>query len=232
MDKDLPSFPASPTQTNAMHDEIDFDRILSQYPADPYEYIDILTPHAGRLVFKTSEEQPVSGPSGEWQHVPGTLLYQLERERNVKPVRSVVNGVVASLERALDGQFVEAGEKVMTLRHPLKKREIIDRILRNVLSMFLAPERAKYFFALDIQSRIDKHGQRSISIKPGDEVLTMSLMKRDTPVLYQGEPGIIHSVYFTPGATVDQDQPLIGICPEDKLPLIQKIIARVKSEWE
>jgi hypothetical protein len=140
--------------------------------------------------------------------------------------------VVSSVERAVEGQFVEAGAKVMTIRHPLKKREIIDRILRQVLSMFQAPERAKYFFALDIQSRIDKHGERSIVINPGDEILTMSLMKRDTPVLYQGEPGIIHSVYFTPGATMDQGQPLIGVCSEAKLPLIQKIISRVKSEWE
>jgi len=215
-----------------MHDEIDFDQILSQYRADPYEYIDVRTSHTGRIHFRAAEEQAVEGLTGEWHHINGTLLYQLERERNVKPVHSGINGVVSSVERDLEGQFVEAGVKVMTIRHPLKKREIIDRILRTVLSMFAAPERAKYFFALDIQSRIDKHGERSIAIKPGDEILTMSLMKRDTPVLYQGEPGIIHSVYFAPGATMDQGQPLIGVCSEEKLPLIQKIISRVKSEWE
>lgn len=217
---------------NIMHDEIDYDQILSQYRADPFEYIAVKTSHTGRLQFKAAEGDAVEGVTGEWNHIKGTLLFHLERERNVKPVHSTDNGVVSSVERALDGQFVEAGETVMTIRHPLKKREIIDRILRNVLSMFVAPERAKYFFALDIQSRIEKHGQRSISIKPGDEILTMSLMKRDRPVLYQGEPGIIHSVYFAPGATIDQGQPLIGICAEETLPLIQKIIARVKSEWE
>jgi hypothetical protein len=215
-----------------MHDDIDYDQILSQYRADPFEYIDILTSHTGRITFKANEELAVEGVTGEWQHINGTLLYQLERERNAKPVYSAINGVVSSVERSVEGQFVEAGVKVMTIRHPLKKREIIDRILRQVLSMFLAPERAKYFFALDIQSRIDKHGERSIAIKPGDEILTMSLMKRDTPVLYQGEPGIIHSIYFNPGATMDQGQPLIGVCSEEKLPLIQKIISRVKSEWE
>jgi len=215
-----------------MHDDIDFDQFLSQYRADPFEYIDVRTSHTGRIRFRAAEELAVEGVSGEWQHINGTLLYHLERERNVKPVYSEINGVVSSVERALEGEFVEAGVKVMTIRHPLKKREIIDRILRQVLSMFLAPERAKYFFALDIQSRIDKHGERSIAIKPGDEILTMSLMKRDTPVLYQGEPGIIHSVYFAPGATIDQGQPLIGVCSEEKLPLIQKIISRVKAEWE
>ena len=215
-----------------MQDEIDFDQILSQYRSDPFEYIEVKTSHTGRLHFKANEEVVVEGVTGEWQHIKGTLLFHLERERNVKPVHSTVIGVVSAVERSLDGQFVEAGEKVMTIRHPLKKREIIERILQNVLTLFPAPERAKYFFALDIQSRIDKYGERSISIRPGDEILTMSLMKRDTPVTYQGEPGIIHSVYFSPGETMDQGQPLIGICSENKLPLIQKIISRVKSEWE
>lgn len=217
---------------NTMHDEIDYDQFLSQYRSDPFEYIEIKTSHTGRLYFKVAEGDAVEGVTGEWNHINGTLLFHLERERNVKPIHSTDNGVVASVESALEGQFVEAGTTVMTIRHPLKKKEIIERILRNVLSMFVAPERAKYFFALDIQSRIEKHGQRSISIAPGDEILTMSLMKRDTAVLYQGEPGIIHSVYFNPGETIDQGQPLIGICAEEKLPLIQKIIARVKSEWE
>ncbi len=31
---------------------------------------------------------------------------------------------------------------------------------------------------------------------------------------------------------MSQGQPLVGICSEETLPLIQKIIARVKAEWE
>ena len=120
----------------------------------------------------------------------------------------------------------------MVIKHPLKKREIIDGILRKVLFQFRAPERAKYFFSLDLQARIEKYGQRGVSIKAGDEILTMSLMKRDIPVYYTGEPGIIHSVYFKPGVTMELDEPLIGICAQDKLPYIQKIITRVKAEWE
>ena len=85
---------------------------------------------------------------------------------------------------------------------------------------------------MDIQSRIDQKGARSVYIKPGDEIITMSLMKRDTPVYYTGEPGIIHSVYFHEGASVDQGEPLIGVCSKEKLPFIQKIITRVKAEWE
>ncbi|MBV5345129.1 MAG: hypothetical protein JZU63_06160 [Rhodoferax sp.] len=60
----------------------------------------------------------------------------------------------------------------------------------------------------------------------------MSLMKRDTPIYYSGEAGVIHSVYFTPGVSMDQGQALIGICASDKLPLIQKVITRVKADWD
>lgn len=215
-----------------MHDEIDFDEILTQYRSDPYDYVDIHTVHTGRIRFKVRAESTVNGPSGEWRHIPGTLLFELHRERNPKRIYCFTNGVVSFIRSDLEGCFVEAGEKVLTIRHPLKKREIIESILRKVLSPFKAPEQAKYFFSLDIQNRIEKYGQRSVSIKPGDEILTMSLMKRDTPVYYTGEPGIIHSVYFKPGVSIEQGQPLMGICPEEKLPLIQKIIDRVKSEWE
>ena len=120
----------------------------------------------------------------------------------------------------------------MTIRHPLKKREIIERILREVLVPFKSPEKAKYYFAMDVQSRIEKFGQRSVSVKSGDEIFTMSLMKRDTPVYYEGEAGIIHSVYFSPGQSIEQGEPLVGICPPEIVPLVEKIITRVKAEWE
>ncbi|NIQ09754.1 MAG: hypothetical protein GWO08_06480, partial [Gammaproteobacteria bacterium] len=86
----------------------------------------------------------------KWHHHPGTLLYIINREKNPKPIYSLTNGVVASLRRELEGEFVEAGEKLMTIQHPLKKREIIEGILQNVLYLFKAPEKAKYFFSLDI----------------------------------------------------------------------------------
>lgn len=215
------------------HEEaIDFDELLAQYRSDPYSYVDVRTIHTGEVNFAIVEGDMVEGPGGEWQHIPGTLLYRIERERNKKQIHSASNGVVSWVNTELDGAFVEAGEKIITIRHPLKKKEIIDRLLRKVLCPFKAPERAKYFFSLDIQARIEKFGQRSVSIKPGDEVFTMSLMKRDIPVYYEGDPGIIHTVYFQPGISVDQGEPLVGICASDTLPLIQKIINRVKAEWE
>ncbi|MDA8165980.1 MAG: hypothetical protein M0017_13230 [Desulfobacteraceae bacterium] len=215
-----------------MRQEIDFNEILSNYRADPFDYVDVQTVHTGRIRFQVRAGDKVEGPSGEWHHIQGTLLYMLERERNPKPVHSFTNGEISALRDELEGHFVEAGETILTIKHPLKKREIIESILRQVLFSFNAPERAKYFFPLELQAKMEKYGQRSVSIKPGDEVLTMSLMKRDTPVYYAGEPGIIHSVYFQPGVTVEQGEPLLGICAPEKLHYIQKIIARVKAEWE
>ncbi len=215
-----------------MSDEIDFDEILGRYHSDPYEYVDIYADHTGKIRFLVEEGDSVEAVSGEWKHIPGTPLFEITRERNPKKVTATTNGVVSSIRKDLEEGFVEAGEKLMTIRHPLKKKEIIESILKEVLYIFPAPERAKYFFSLDVQSRIEKKGARAVSVKPGDEIIIMSLMKRDTPVYYNGEKGVIHSVYFQPGVSVDQGAPLIGVCPTDKLPLIQKIITRVKADWD
>ena len=212
--------------------DIHFDEILSRYRSDPFHYVDIHAIHAGQVRYLVEEGAAVEGQSGEWKHIPGTRLYQITRERNAKVVTAQTNGSVSALRKELDGEFVEAGEHLLTIRHPLKKKEIIESILQEVLFIFSAPERARYYFSLDIQSRIDQKGARAVFIQPGDEIITMSLMKRDTPVYYNGEPGIIHSVYFRPGDSVNQGTPLIGVCPKSKLPLIQKIITRVKAEWE
>jgi len=215
-----------------MSDKIDFDEIIGKYKNDPYNYEDVLAVHTGRVQFKVADGNEVQAPSGEWQQIPGTVLYEINRERNPKLISAQIKGTIMDMRAELDGQFVEAGEKLMTIRHPLKKKEIIESILKEVLYLFPAPETAKYFFALDIQSRIDKKGAREVTIDDGDEIFTMSLMKRDTPVFYKGERGVIHSVYFRPGVSIQQGAPLIGVCAPDKLPLIQKIITRVKADWD
>jgi hypothetical protein len=43
---------------------------------------------------------------------------------------------------------------------------------------------------------------------------------------------VIHSIYFKQGVSVAQGEPLIGICAPEKLSLIQKIITRVKADWD
>ena len=215
-----------------MSSEIDFDEILSKYRSDPYNYVDIFATHTGRVAFQVEKGMEVEPVSGEWNHIPGTALYEITRERNPKLIGAPINGIISEIMTELEGQFVEAGEKLMTIRHPLKKKDIIENILKDVLHLVPAPEKAKYFFSMDIQSRIEKKGAREVMIKSGDEILTMSLMKRDTPVYYSGEEGVIHSIYFKPGISVDQGEPLIGVCGIDKLPLIQKVITRVKAEWD
>ena len=213
-------------------EEIDYDAILAKFREDPFTYVDIAAMHTGQIRFKVRKGDRVDGISGKFRHIPGTLLCELIREHNVKPIHSQTNGEVAEICSELEGQFVEAGTKVMTIRHPLKKREVIEQILRTVLTPFVAPEKAKYYFAMDVQNRIEKFGQRSVKVRAGDELFTMSLMKRDTPVYYDGETGIIHSVYFSPGQSMEQGAPLVGICPSSTLPVVEKIITRVKAEWE
>jgi hypothetical protein len=215
-----------------MSNEIDFDEILSKYRSDPFDYVDVCATHTGIVRFKVGEGDGVEAPTGEWLQIPGTALYEINRERNPKLIAAQTNGVVSLVRTELEGKFVEAGEKLITIKHPLKKKEIIENILKEVLFLFRAPERAKYFFALDVQSRIDKKGARAVTVEAGEEVLTMSLMKRDTPIYYSGERGVIHSVYFKPGVSVSQGEPLLGVCAPEKLPLIQKIITRVKADWD
>lgn len=215
-----------------MSNEIDFDEILAKYRSDPYDYVDISAPHTGGVNFLVEKGDGVDAPSGEWNHIPGTSLFTITRERNQKSVHAPINGIVSDIKIERDGQFVEAGETLLTIRHPLKKKEIIESILKDVLYLFPAPESAKFFFSMDIQSRIDKKGSRGVIIRPGDEAFTMSLMKRDTPVYYSGVEGVIHSIYFKPGISVQQGEPLIGVCQADKLPLIRKVITRVKAEWD
>lgn len=215
-----------------MSKDIDFDEIIGKYKSDPFDYVDVFAVHTGRVQFKVMEGDEVDAPSGEWNQVPRTSLYEINRERNPKMIKARTNGIISEVRTELDGQFVEAGEKLLTIKHPLKKKEIIEGILKEVLYLFPAPETAKYFFSMDIQSRIDKKGAKAVSVEQGDEIITMSLMKRDTPVYYNGDGGVIHSVYFKPGVSVPQGEPLIGVCAPEKLPLIQKIITRVKADWD
>jgi hypothetical protein len=57
-------------------------------------------------------------------------------------------------------------------------------------------------------------------------------MKRETIIPYQGPEGIIYTLYFKPGQSVDASQPLIGVCPQDQLGEIKEVVARIQTEWE
>ena len=90
-----------------MNNEIDFDEILDNYRADPYGYVDMHTIHTGRIRFKVGMDDTVEGPSGEWRHIPGTVLYELDRERNLKPIHSPTNGTISFFREDLEDNFVD-----------------------------------------------------------------------------------------------------------------------------
>ncbi len=211
--------------------EINLDQLLEKYRNHPYEDHVISTPHTGVIKFQVEEGQEVHGPRGKWLEKPGSLLYILERERNPKRIAAPFDGTVADLRRELDGEFIHAGEQVLTIRHRLSKDEVIDRILREVLYIFAAPQRARYYLVPEFAARLEKKGGQ-IPIEPGSEFIIMSLMKRDTLVKYDGVQGVIYKIYFKNGDLVEQDQPLVGICPPDQLPFIQKVVQHIRNEWE
>ncbi len=212
--------------------EINLNDLLRKYKSHPYEDHIICSPHTGVISFKVDEGQKVSGPSGQWLHKPGTVLYILEREKNPKRITSKFSGVVAELKKELEGQFVQAGQELMIIRHRLNKDEIIDRILREVLHIFPAPQRARYYFTPEVSSIIEKGEAKALTVKPGDEIIIMSLMKRDSLLPYDGPTGVLYKVYFKNGDLLEQDAPLFGICSPDRLPFVEKVIHRIKTEWD
>ncbi len=212
--------------------DINLNDLLRRYRSHPFEDYKVEAEHTGVISFKVEEGQEVKGPCGKWGQKPGTLLYLLERERNVKKIHATWNGQVAELRRELEGRFVEAGEMILAIRHRLGKEEIMDRILTRVLHLFPAPQRARYLLIPELAQKLEKASDRGVVVEPGDEILIMSLMKRDSVIAYEGLPGVIYKVYFQSGGMVEQGKPLLGICPPDKLQYVQKVIQRIRTEWE
>jgi biotin carboxyl carrier protein len=207
--------------------------MLEELNASPYEEIEIKTPHTGVVEFVgLSQGDRVSGPSGKWHERPGTLLAHLTREKNKKAICATQKGQVMDIRTELQGAFVEAGVRLMTIRHFLSKEEVISRILKKALHLFNAPERAKYYFVPEIDAKIKAGGEQSVKVREGLEMFIVSRMKRETPLAYTGPEDMIYAVYFQQGDNVDGGQPLIGVCPESQLSLIQDVVNRVLGEWE
>ena len=207
--------------------------MLEELKASPYEEIEVKTPHTGVVQFVgLSAGDRVLGPSGKWNEKPGTLLANLTREKNKKPISATQKGSVTDIDISLEGQFVEAGVRLLTIRHYLSKEEVIGRILKKALYLFSAPERAKYYFVPEVDAKIKAGGEQSVKPRDGMEMFIVSRMKRETPLAYTGPEGIIYAVYFQQGDNVDGGQPLIGVCQESQLSLIQDVVNRVQGEWE
>lgn len=212
---------------------LDIKQFLDDIKASPYETIEVKAPHTGVVEFAGLKPgDKVAGVSGSFKEKPGTLLAHLTREKNRKPICAPERGEVMAVRTELEGKFVEAGDTLLTLRHYLSKKEVIELILKKALHLFVAPERAKYYFIPEIDQKLKVSGKRSVKVREGMELFIVSRMKRETPLAYSGPEGLIYSVYFHRGDNVDAGQALIGVCPEDQLTLIQDMVTKVQSDWE
>ena len=213
---------------------LDVTRLLDEIKASPYEEIIIRAPHTGILRFANTikEGDRVTGAFGTWKEKPGTLLATIVRERNDRAIAATQKGLVSEIHRDLENGFVEAGTPLLTLRHFLSKEEVLQRILRQALYLFTAPERAKYYFVPNVDLKVKVSGSRSVSVAEGMELFIVSRMKREVPLYYTGPEGVIYSVYFQHNENMDAGQPLIGVCPQDQLPHIEEVVLRVQTEWE
>ncbi|WP_031482125.1 hypothetical protein [Maridesulfovibrio frigidus] len=212
---------------------LNIKELLEEIKASPYEEVEISVPHTGIVEFSDLKVgDKVSGPTGEWKEKPGTVLAKLTRERNTKAIPAPEKGEIVSIRHDLEGKFVEAGEVLLKIRHFLSKEEVIQLILKKALFLFNAPEKAKYYFTPEIDTKIKGSGERSVKVRDGLELFIVSRMKRETPLNYTGPEGIIYAVYFHNGDNVDGGQALIGVCPEDQLKHIQDVVNRIQSEWE
>ncbi|MFU2209142.1 biotin attachment protein [Solidesulfovibrio sp. C21] len=212
---------------------IDVKALLEKIKASPYEEIVVTAPHTGVVRFVDIDAGarvvPASGTYGE---KPGTLLARLTREHNDKPIYAEAKGAVGQMRRELEGTFVEAGTELAVIRHYLSKDEVIASILQQVLYLFRAPERAKYYFIPSVDKKVKASGPRSVTVRDGMELFIVSRMKREKPLTYEGPEGIIYAVYFQHDRNVDQGAPLVGVCPESQTSLIQDVVNRVRTDWE
>jgi len=207
--------------------------LLEQIKAAPYEEVHITAPHTGRVRFaKIQPGDTVYGPGGTWKEKPGTQLASLEREHNPKPICAPKMGVISTVRHELDDSFVEAGTRLVTMKHTLTREEVLNRLLRQALHLFDAPERAKYYFAPHVDKKIRAGGVRSVTVHDGMEVFIMSRMKREVPLAYSGPGGLIYAVYFKHTDNVDAGQALIGVCPPSQLAAIEDVVMRVQTEWK
>ncbi len=213
-------------------DHREINELLQQLRANPYRYHVVTTPHTGYLRrFLVQEGDHVTGPSGKWLEKPGTGLFVLERERNEKIIRSTTQGEVYKIHKEYEGKFVEAYRPVIELRHALTQEEIIAELLQKTLHIVRAPEKARYLLAPQLARKLEKEGIGRVVVHPGDELVIMSFMKRETPILHEGPPMVVFRVFFSRQQMVDQGAPLLGLCQEQEVPYIEKLIARVKEEW-
>lgn len=210
---------------------LDLEELIDRYKAEPYEIFPMAAPHTGRVSFIVAEGDQVAGPAGLWRERPGSALYILQRQGNPKRVGAPTNGTVADLQAGLEGSFVAAGTHLMTIKHPMTRQEVVARVLQEVLHIFRAPEKARYLFVPELAATLEKDKGKTM-VRRGEEILIMSRMKRDTPLLYDGPTGIIYASYLRSNVSVEAGEPLLGVCPPEQLDYVCRLIQRINLEWE
>ncbi len=213
---------------------LDISAVLEEIKASPYREVVITAPHTGVITFPEAlvEGVPLSGPTGTWKECAGTLLAHIERERNRQAITCPEKGEAAFVHHELHSTFVEAGTELVRIRHFLSREEVLQIILKRALSLFLAPERAKYYFVPAVDIKIKVSGSKAVTVRDGEEIFIMSRMKREAPLRYDGPEGIIYATYFSHNQNIDAGQPLIGVCPPDLVSQIEEVIGRVQTEWK
>lgn len=212
---------------------LDVSKLLEEIQAAPYAEIIVNAPHSGILTFPECIKagSRVIGPHGLWKEKEGTLLATIEREKTPRPIYCTEKGEVTLVHDELSGSFVQAGTELMRLRHYLSKDEVLSVILKKALHLFLAPERAKYYFIPSVDVKVAKTGPKSVTVHDGMDLFIMSRMKRESPLAYTGPEGVIYAVYFSHNENMDAGQPLIGVCPPDMVNSIEEVVMRVQTEW-
>ena len=212
---------------------LDVTSLLEEIKASPFEEQEIVAPHTGVVTFGSLKlGDKVIGPNGTWKERPGTLIATITRERNPKPLNAVQKGEVCAIHSELEWTYVQAGTPLATIRHFLSKDEVLRILLKQALNLFVAPERAKYYFVPQIDTKIKVSGCRSVSVYEGMELFIVSRMKREMPLYYTSPDGLIYTVYFEHNENVDAGSPLIGVCPPDQLQQIEEVVLKVQTEWQ
>ncbi len=210
---------------------IDVSKLLEEIKAEPYREVEIKSPHTGIITFNSlSEGDEVLPTRGDYKEIPATALATITRENNPQPIRTSEKGIISKINKEYEGEFVEAGTTLATVKHFLSKREVVDIILKKSLFLFCAPERATYYFRPEIDLKIKLSSCRSVSVQEGMDLFIMSRMKREAALTYSGIQGIIYAIYFS-NTPVDAQSPLIAVCQESQVAAIEDVVEQVRRDW-
>ena len=213
---------------------LDISALLDEIKASPYQESSILAPHSGVLSLSPdlAPGSRVQGPHGPLKEKPGTLLACLEREHNRKEIRAPENCEIVSCNLEASGTFVEAGTVLARARHKLSREEVLQILLKKALFLFLAPEKARYYFIPQVDLKVKNSPPKSVSVYNGMDLFIISRMKRESSLSYSGPDGVIYAVYFSFNSNMEAGSPLIGVCPPDMVRQIEEVSLRVQTEWQ